>query len=479
MKQIHLLFSLFLLCFSAQTFYAQQASTNQFAQAKNLETADIAVLLADAENGQTVASFDSKRSLTPASILKVITTATVLEIFGPDYRIETHLEYTGKIDSDGTLHGDIYIRGGGDPTLGSEFLGRDKDDFLNTCVTLIKQAGIRKIDGRIFADESCFDIEGVSPKWLWEDLGNYFASGAYGISFCDNMYRLYFKSGKAGTTPEIIRTQPAMNIRFINSLTTKSNNIDSAYIYGVPFSNERWIFGSIPAGQSNFFIKGDIPDPPLYLATQLSSALQSSGISIAYQPSTYRLSKINLESFIFNRTILHTSYSPRLIDIIRETNVKSNNHYAEHLFKLIALSKHNQGSFVNAAETVYSFWKEKGIDLSGLFMYDGSGLSPVNRVSPEIMIALLVYMNTKSPYSADFYTSLPEAGKEGTVRNFLTKTALEGNVRMKSGSITNVQCYAGYLNKGNKRYAFCIMANDYTITRGSLRKAMEKMMLGW
>ena len=467
-------------CLFNQLTVAQQNPVTQFIQTEGMDAANTAVLLTDIKTGKIISSHEKDKPLTPASILKIVTTATALEVYGPDYRIETRLEYSGTIDSNGILTGDIYIKGGGDPTLGSEHIGRSGNDFWTDCLAAIKKAGIKAIEGRIFADETCFDGQGVSQKWLWEDLGNYFAAGSYGLSFCDNTYRIYFKSEGADTTPLIIRTEPNMkDIQFFNYVKAKNRNSDDAYIYGIPFVNTRWVFGTIPANQSSFFIKGDIPDPALYMAEQLHETLIKASIRISKNPSTYRLAKINQEAFSFERKLLLSSYSPKLSDIIHETNVKSNNHYAEHLFKLIALSKYPQASFENAAETVISCWKKRNVDLSNIYLYDGSGLSPVNRISPQNMIDILVYMQRKSSYSKEFLASLPEAGKEGTVRNFLKNPKPKGTIQLKSGSISNVQCYAGYINQNDKQYAFCIMANHYSISRSALKKAMEKMILAW
>ncbi len=474
---ISLIFLLSTLLFSANSI-AQQSAVNAFVKMKGLESANLGVNVIDIKTGVSVASFNPDKPLVPASIMKVVTTATALELYGPEYRFITKLGYSGSIDNQGILFGDIYIKGAGDPTLGSEHFERDKDDFLKSCISVILKAGIKRIEGWIIVDETCFDTEGVSGKWLWEDVGNYFASGVYGISIYDNLYRLYLKSGRIGEKPQILRTEPNMpQIGFYNYLET-SGSKDSAYIYGMPFVNERWLYGAIPANKTDFFIKGDIPDPPLFLATYLHERLLAAGIQISGMPSSCRLLNMKNEQIAAVNVSLLSYSSPTLAEIIRQTNVKSNNHFAEHLLKLCALTKYKQGTFAKGVEVVQSFWKDKGVDLSGVFMYDGSGLSPADRMVPQVMTAILTYMDNKSKYSSSFYDSLPMAGKEGTVRNLLKGTSLEGDVHLKSGSITNVQCYAGYLDKGNKRYAFCVMANDYGIPRKSLVSAIEKMMLG-
>ncbi|MDR2474638.1 MAG: D-alanyl-D-alanine carboxypeptidase/D-alanyl-D-alanine-endopeptidase [Bacteroidales bacterium] len=472
---------LFFLALSLHTSYqaaAQQASINRFVQTEGMETSGVAVAIVDVKTGTTVASYNPDRLLTPASVLKVVTTATALEVLGSHFQIATRLQYAGDIDIDGILHGDLYIQGGGDPTLGSEFVGLNRDDFLKTCLTALQKSGIKQVAGRIIADETCFDQAGISPKWLKEDLGNSYAAGSYGISYADNTYRLFLAPGKAGATPDILRTEPDIPyINFSNFLEIK--NKDSAFIYGIPFHNERWLMGYIPERKTEYELKGDIPDPPFFLAASLRKMLIHSGIPVSGEATTFRRLTPTGDFQTDGRTTVCTCFSPPLTDIIRETNVKSNNLYADHLLKLIALTVNPQASFERGVDAVKKFWKSNNLDMTKVVMYDGSGLSPVNRLSPAFVTQLLAYMSEKSKYATDFYTSLPLAGKEGTVRNFLKNTRLEEKIPLKSGSMTNVQCYAGYFDKDGKRYAFCIMANDYLIPRNKLQKAIEKMMLGW
>ena len=458
---------------------AQQVAVDNFVKTKGLNSAHIGVNVIDLETGKSVASCNKNKSLAPASVMKVVTTSTALELYGPDYRIPTLLQYSGFIDSSGVLQGDIYIKGGGDPTLGSEYIDRDKNDFFDVCVSAVARAGIKSINGRVIADETCFDFEGISFKWLWEDLGVDYGAGSYGISIYDNIYRLFFKTEEPGSKPQILRTEPNMDdVVFRNYLISEKRDNDSVYLCGIPFTNERWLYGALPANRTEFVTGGSIPDPPYFAAMCLHKALTDAGVSISDVPTTCRILEEQNRETANNRTLLHTYYSPPLSDIIRKTNVPSNNHYADHLLKLSALSKHSQASFKKGTDFALSFWKNKGMNLSGLVLYDGSGLSPSNRLTPQFVTDVLLYMNNKSRYAGDFYASLPIAGKEGTVRNFL-KDANIGEVRLKSGSISGVQCYAGYINKGAKRYAFCIMVNDFENSRQALRKAMEKMIIDY
>lgn len=426
-------------------------------------------------NGKEVLSLNKDVSLTPASILKIITTATALEILGPKYRFPT------EFLSDSEHHNKLLIRGYGDPTLGSEHFGYLTKKFLNQWVEEIKKKFSNSLS-EIEIDDSYFGYNGVSLKWIREDMGNYYAAGSYGISIFDNSYKLFFNTTK--NSPEIIKTDPEMSdILFTNTLKLNTSGKDNGYIMGEPFSNKRFLIGDIPSGKISFSIKGDIPDPGLYLGNLLAKQYGDHSIIVTTTRSKYFNSQLSK-----NRTsepsqkIFFTYFSPPLKDIIRVVNVKSNNHYAEHLIRAVGRSKDNITTYYDPLEegvnAINTHWQAKGLDTSALFMYDGCGLSPSNAISPQLMCNVLSYMYSKSKNSESFLASFPKAGKEGTVRNFLRDSALSGKVFVKSGSIANVQCYAGYYISGEKEYVFTIMVNNFKKnSRRETIKAIENLLI--
>lgn len=475
MKRLYLLL---IFCFPALCAAQHFPGADEFINHSSLKSASVSIGICDLSTGKFQADYNTRQSLVPASTLKLITTATALDMYGPDYRFKTKLEYSGTISSDGTLHGDIYIIGSGDPTLGSENSNIPADQFISNCVNAIKNAGIKAIRGRIIADGSICDNEGISPYWTWEDLGNYYAAGAYGVNFADNRYRLILKSRESGTTPEIIGTEPVIpDLTFINNLASKNINSDSAYIYGAPFQNERTLYGAIPQQRQKFVIKGDIPDPALFAAQTLHNAISNQCISIEKLPTTNRLMLLNNEQITKSRKSLLVFSSDKLSDIILHINKVSDNFYTETLLRLIALHDYPSASAQKGINSIKKYWENKGICTDGLFMYDGCGLSTVNRISARIMNNILAYMANNSQAAEAFINSIPFAGESGTVSNFLKNSDLKGKLRLKSGSIGNVQCYAGYYYSGTKKYTVTIMVNYYTCNRTQLRKMIEKMLL--
>jgi D-alanyl-D-alanine carboxypeptidase/D-alanyl-D-alanine-endopeptidase (penicillin-binding protein 4) len=443
---------------------SQPAALKTFLRSETVQHASISFEMTDLSTGKTVAAHNENTSLVPASIMKLVTTATALETLGGHFTYQTNLFYDGTIENS-VLKGNLYIEGSGDPSLGSEFINKEKEDFLKNWLTAVRQAGIQRISGDIVVLDQLFGYEGISPKWLWEDLGNYYAPGSYGISVFDNMYRVYLRSYAPGSETKIVYTDPEMNdLQFTNTIVASASGADESYISGIPFANERRLYGHIPANRSAFAARGDLPDPGLFLAKYFTAYLQKNGIEIAGEATTYRLKPENPST----RRELSVTYSPDLASIVRVINVRSNNHYAEHLYKLLTI-KHNVD--------VPAYWKAKGLDTTALFMNDGSGLSPADAVSADFLVSLLKYMDKKEG-KGDFYHSLPVAGKEGTVASFLQGTALEGKARVKSGSMTNVQSYAGYIEKNGRWYAFAIIVNHFTGKRKDLKREIEKLVGG-
>ena len=461
-------FSALALLFLPASLFAGNPLEN-FINNPLMENANISLLVKELDTNKTIYQFRSNNVTIPASTMKLVTTATALELLGPTFCFQTKLEITGTLSSSGVLNGNLYIRGGGDPTLGSEKIG--DPNFLTKWVEAVKRVGIKKINGQIVADGTLYDEEGVNPKWTWEDIGNYYAAGAYGISYMDNTYRLVLRSGFEGTTPEILRTIPEIPLlSFDNHLTSTDIESDSAYFYGAPNSNHRVIRGEIPANRMEFIIKGDIPNPSLLLAEHFQDRLKQVGISITEMPS-------DIVSKTVPRKVILVHVSPPLSDIITEANVHSNNGYAEEIFRYLALNSNSVATSNGAIREIRSFWKEKKLSVNQLFMYDGCGLSPVDAVSSNFFVELLTYMKTRSLNKEVFYNSLPVSGKSGTLTNFLAKTSLQGKVHAKSGTISGVKCYAGYIEKNNKTYVFSILVNHFNGTSKAVTKRMEEFLL--
>ena len=471
-----------LLCLHLLAGAQTPAPVKWLLQAPYMRGASFSLVVKDVQEGRTVYSYDTDRLQSPASVLKTVATATALEILGEDYRYPTTLEYDGILEN-GTLEGNLYIKGSGDPSLGSSHFAPGQNKFLSTWIAALQKAGIKHITGSVISDESIFDTEGVSIKWLREDMGNYYAPGSYGISIFDNMYKLSLQTGAAGTRPVLKGTEPDIPfIRFKNYLKAAPVSSDSAYIIGAPLDDVRYLYGVLPANREAYVLKGDIPDPALYLARYLTDQLQQKGIRVDGSPSCYRIEVEENRWKKGERKEIVTTYSPTLREIASVCNHVSHNLYADALVKTVGLQykpRRNEmiSSFGRGVQVVKEYWEKKGLDVFPLRMNDGSGLAPADKVSAGFMGELLVYMATESAVSDAFIASLPQAGIEGSVRNFLKGSKLQGKAHLKSGGITGVRSYAGYITKDGKTYAVAVFSNNYSCSMSRMTGALEKLLL--
>lgn len=469
---VRILFLLILFPFPAGS---QEPFIRKFLSDSSLTNALVSLTIIDSHTGGIVASWNSKKVLTGASVTKLLTTAAALELLGPDYRFKTSVGYTGEFSGkNGVLNGDLVISGGGDPSLGSERFPQYYKDIFEIWTIAVKDYGIRKIRGRVLTDDTRYDYEPVPGGWVWEDIGNYYGAGVYGLSLYDNTLKIIFRTSGEGTVPVIIGTDPPeTGINYVNFLTA-SGNSDQGYVFTAPYSSRGWISGSIPVNRNNFELKASIPDPPLLAANLLTEKLIKGGVKISGKPSTFRLDKISGKIFLIPESEIE---SPPLREIIKVLNSESVNLYAEHLLKEMGLVVMGKGTAEAGIEAIKEFLGRAGIDCAGLSLTDGSGLSPGNLLNSEILAKLLLYMKEHSRNYDIFFSSLPAAGKEGTLKNAFRDTLFDGRLRAKSGSMTRVKSFAGYLTTSSgMEMIFSIIINGYTGTQAAVTARIEETL---
>jgi D-alanyl-D-alanine carboxypeptidase/D-alanyl-D-alanine-endopeptidase (penicillin-binding protein 4) len=437
--------------------------------------ASVSLCILNASEGEPVFEYYSQKSLIPASTMKLLTSSAALELLGPELTFKTTIGYTGTLDrKTGRLQGDIVIRGGGDPVLGSEYFKDHYGNFTGTWITQIRKSGIKQVEGRIITDDSRYDYQPVPAGWLWEDPGNYYGAGAHGLSVFDNTYEIHFRTGAENSFPVLTRIVPEICRNALTNMLISSGYSDQGYVFAAPYSNSGWIAGSIPVNRDDFVLKASIPDPPLLLAKILDIKLDSAGITVSGNPSTARLEK---DFSVRELTVVSETISPPLGEIIEVLNHESVNLIAEHLVKELGREYRGHGSTAAGIEAVYEFLVSGGVSVDGLFMEDGSGLSPLNSINSGAMAKLLFHMKKRAKYFDYFYSSLPEAGKEGTLKNRFHDPLFERNLRAKSGSMTRVISYAGYFRASSgKELIFCIIINNYSGSSQQIIAGIESVI---
>lgn len=439
----------------------QERALDKLLSDSSMISASVSMCILNASTGESVCEYNPEESLMPASVLKLLTSAAAIELLGPRYCFKTRLGYTGSLNkSNGLLTGDIVIKGGGDPSLGSQYFKDHYGNFLTDWITRIKRLGIKKIEGRIIADDTRYDNQPVPPKWIWEDIGNYYGAGIYGLSVFDNMFEIHFRTSGDGTIPEITKTIPDFSGYELANRLIASGNDDNGYIFAAPYTHQGWISGTIPVNRDDFVLKASIPDPPLFLARLFKAMLDSAGITVSGSPTTGRL--INKKP-VEETELIDEVTSPPLERIIEVLNHESVNLYAEHLLKEMGKVFRNSGSTASGIEILYGFLEDAGINGTGIFLEDGSGMSPMNAITSQGLAWILLFMRNRSANFAGFYNSMPDAGREGTLKSSFKNPAFYSNLKAKSGSMTRVRSYAGFFKTrlGNEM-VFSIIINNFS-----------------
>lgn len=447
---------------------------DDFAAAPELRHATISIDVREVATGKRVAAHQPGRACIPASTQKLITTAAALDLLGEEHTFRTRLTAGGKV-TDGILQGNLYLVGGGDPTLGSPFLDGvpSAESLIRRWVSRVKSSGIRRVKGAVVGDGSYYGTDGISPGWPWADIGNYYGAGAYGLNFHENSYFLYFtQRQREGSIPPVNQVTPAIpDLVFHNELRSGPRGSgDQAYIYGAPFNYEQYIRGSIPVGTGRFRIRGSIPDPARFVARQLTEALEASGIVVDQPATTDRL--VGGGDYLAGE-LLDELTSPPLTTIVDRTNLRSVNFFAEGLLREINKLRGIATAELSSTEAIVDWLAGRGLATEGINLIDGSGLATRNFLSASFMVDFLIDQADNDRWRR----SIPLAGRTGSLRGRLKGTPAEGRLRAKSGSLNAARAYAGYVERADGReLAFSIMVNNYTLKGSELNRLLLNLM---
>lgn len=431
--------------------------------------ANMSVLIQNMSTGEVIAEHRADKVVPPASVMKLLTTGAALEMLGADFRFPTTLEYTGEI-SNGVLHGNLYIHGSCDPSLG--FKG--KTAFIYQWVNAIRKAGIKTINGAVVADMTMLDGDAQNPGWLCEDAGNYYAPGIFALNYYGNTMNIVLQSGEPGSVAKVIRTEPQVEgLYFINRIRCGNINYDGAFVSGIPYSRERYLTGAVPSNLGVFGVKGDLPNPGLLLAKHLTDRLRECGIEVK-EDARY---EADYNPLTPPRQILYTHYSSTLAEIIEETNVNSNNLYAEALFRYLGTKYTLPGTVHNSQEIIRDYWRRRGVNIQNSIIKDGCGLAPQDAISARALVQLLTIM-AHSKNAEAWMASLPVSGQTGTLKSLCPQTKLEGRIRAKSGTIAGTKNFAGYIDMPNgETWVFAILINSAPTKARNIQKIIQQYLL--
>lgn len=430
-----------------------QKAFSGFERDEQLKHAISSLYVIDAKTGQVVFDKNSQTGLAPASTQKIITSITAFELLGKDFRYQTKFAY--RKDSAREEGIGIVIYPSGDPTFGSwrwDFTSGEKiiGKLINHMIKL-NQAPCNSVSIR-----AQWDSERTPDGWIWQDIGNYYGAGPEVLNWRENQFDLILKSGTTiGDSVYVVKTIPYLYYQtFISRASSgPKGSGDNAYIYLPSTFSDSYVRGTIPVNESQFKISGAMKNPEAQFLATFKDSLRQRALWGIPEGKTG-------SGVIVNEYPFYTHLSPALDSIIYWLNKKSINLYAEALIKTIAYEKQGSGSTDSGVAIVKKFWKDKGLDEEELNMYDGSGLSPLNRVTTHSQVEILKYAKSKDwfPY---FLNSLPEYN----------------GMTMKSGTISDVKGFCGYQRaKDGKEYIFSFLVNNYSGKTSGLVAKMYKVL---
>lgn len=455
--------------FVAVTGFSQTSLQQKTAQAFNrLKTDDqcryatVSLTVLDAKTGEQVFTGNPDVGMAPGSTMKTVTTITAYNILGSNFTYQTPFGYTGTI-SNGTLNGDLIIKGSGDPTLGSwRWDSTTRPAILSQMITALKKAGIININGRIIGDDSLYGTQAIPDGWIWQDMGTYYGAGANALCWHENQFDINLRTGSVGSPVSITGSTPTMPyLTFKSELTTGAAGTgDQAYPYlPTASTNLMYLRGNYAFDKAEKSIATAIPDPAYDIAYRLLDTLKRSGITVSGTPeSSLTLATKDLTAPQIATNLLNIT-SPSLAQIVYWTNRKSINLYAEELLKALALNAGRVANTSNGVDVLQNFWKGRGIDPRAMDVADGSGLSPADRIT-SLTIASIMQSTRKETWYKEFYDSLP----------------IYNDMHMKSGSIYHVLAYTGFVTHQGRELCFSIMVNNYNGSTGGMRAKLFKAL---
>lgn len=447
-------------------------------------------------NGEQLAGHNSEKMLVPASNMKLITTGAALDHLGPDYRFRTDIGHDGYI-KDGTLHGNLYIIGNGDPTLGSkDSIATDIGKTFRQWEDIIKAAGIQRIEGHVVGDGRWLDGMIEEPTWLWNDIGTYYGSGVTGLMFYENMQSFSVSPGSAPGEPVNIRPHypecPWMEFRY-DCTTGEKGTGDRLYMYTSDLAPVAEIRGTFGVDRGGKRVDCSNKYPEYTCAAYFTSHLKKKGITCTGEAGDFRLRKEWMKEEGDSVTILGSTYSPELDRIVFETNHASNNLFAETLLRTLGKEMRSSSSYDSSYVALNDVLEKMKLQIStGLHVQDGSGLSRQNYVSADFFGRFLSAM-MESPHFTAYLLSLPSPGGNGTLSYNMKgyPESLRSRIRVKSGSMNGVRCYSGYIlpagvtvRKGQEIpeevkesiIIFSILTNNCTSPNWKVRPLLDRLM---
>lgn len=449
-----------------------QEAVNRFAGDASMKHASLGVMFMSIDSGKVIAAHNPDLSVVTASTMKTVTSTAALQQLGGDFTFETKVYLQGAIKGD-TLVGNIMIVGAGDPTLGTGFINGIAKLPAEITEALLNK-GIKAIEGKVLTDTSLFPTPYYSDWWDAGDLAQDYGAGVFPICYRDNTVRFNFNVDRKGKIKDAHMVPELPGVAIVDRTSPgKRNYISTCLEYGT--------YGLVLTGQTaagkgksrhSWIVANPCPD--LLLRIDVENALKEANITIAN--NNIIPSGKNGEN-----TLLVNHKSPQLTDIVTSLLDRSDNMFTHALLRALAVRsnawKSSGGDLDHAGvNEVKRILGNMGIDTQSLFMRDGSGLARVNRASVSMFCDMLRTVADKKYNNKRLTDLMPRAGKR--IGKLLPNTSLSDSVSLKSGSMSDVQCFVGYYPAENPTTVWAVLVNNYTCSRAELKNNIDRMLIG-
>lgn len=419
---------------------------------KVVRDAKIGLYIEDLRTGEVLADVNGDVPLTPASVTKSVTAATVLALHNPEERIATEIKIRGHIKGE-TLDGDVIVYASGDPTVESEFFP-DYAGFADSIAAAISVLGIKKIKGEVEIDLSSMPDEGFPSGWQSNDISSNYGTGHQTATFADNTLTLRM--------PSKVTVPYTPGLKIVKA--GKRGKMRASSSRG---SSKVTVSGKIPRKGNAVKIPNPLPSSSMKGAVEV--ALKDYGIELE-KPGKGGRKENSVEE-----TLVYTHLSPPVREILKSLMYRSDNTMAEGMLRFLAPAKGRD----EALRMEKEYWQSRTVDFTDIVIRDGSGLSREDRLTPYFLADINVMMAQDSliaPYYVDLF---PKAGLDGTMKRSFLETPLEGRIALKTGTLNGVRTLSGYLldSKGRPTHTVVVMINGYTCPYGKLKNWIESLLL--
>lgn len=406
-----------------------------------LRGADVGITVRDANTGAVVYTRSGSKRSQVASNLKVLTTAAALDLLGPDYKWKTELQSSGARNGS-TLNGDLVLRGTGDPTM-SPLRYKALADTL-------KASGVTQVSGALVLDDTAYDAQPYGSGWAWDDEPYSYSAETSALTlspdarFSAGTVVVRVKPGAAAGAPAQVSVEPANDhVQIQSTATTGSGGVVVEREHG---TNVIRVSGSTSVETVTL---STVKDPTGLVSSVFRKALEQNGIQV--------LGGVRKGKAPQGAAVLASDVSMPLSQLINPLLKNSNNMLAEVLVKSAG------GSFTNGINQMSTKWAGLGIDPNWVEIFDGSGMSRLDQISPDDLTSILVKAKAK-PWFNTWSASFPVAGRDGTLANRMKGTAAEGNVKAKTGSLSGVSGLTGYVTtQAGRQLVFSIVLNNVVL----------------